>query len=325
MKKKNLQKWSLTFVLLLLLAGCSSYTVAEEETVPEEKSVRQHDEGVEVKLKEAVYNKELEKYKITFSTNIEEGIKARAALFTSDDVYLGENSLVLPDDSTEQYTQIEISVSARDLEKYEVNGIYLELRYGTDTNPQIYGDYDAEDLIKRYEFSEYVTIIIHSHDSNLDYDVAVESNEILLKKAAHEKKEIVETQQINDNSYSPDFIDYNTKYYTQFKNQMDLIASNFEILAMDGFENQDIVDDLITWTSEFNALLDVYETDSVPLNEMDQELHDHTIQMIRKQRLANENIINGLKEYDETYFFNAGEHLESVIDMYLTGYELLED
>lgn len=319
MKKKNLQKWNLTLVLLLFLAGCSADTVAEE------KRGTQHDERVELKLKEAVYNKELEKYKVTFSTNIEEGIEARAALFTSNQDYLGKNSLVIPNDSIDQYNQIEISVSSRDLEKYEASGIYLELRFGTDTNPQIYGYYDAEDLIKRYENSEYVSIIKHTADSNLDYDVSVKSNEIQLKKAAPEEKEIEETQQISNNSYSTDFIDYNTKYYTQFINQLDLIASNFEILAMDGFENQNIVDDLKTWTLEFNDLLDVYEIDSDPVNEMDQELHDYTMEMISEQRLANENIINGLKEYDETYFFTAGEHLESVTDMYLTGSELLDE
>lgn len=103
---------------------------------------------------------------------------------------------------------------------------------------------------------------------------------------------------------------------------MDLIGSNFEILAMDGYGNQNIVDDLVRWTNEFGELLDVYEGNSVPVNEIDQELYSHTIEMVKYQKEANEFIIKGLVEKDDLSFLIAEEYLYTIGDMYLEGYNM---
>jgi hypothetical protein len=127
----------------------------------------------------------------------------------------------------------------------------------------------------------------------------------------------------NENQLSEEFAEYNSKYYTGFKNQLDLIGSNFELIY-DGYRTSALTSDLIRWTIEFDELLDVYEQNAQPLNEMDEELFSITRDMITNQREANQRIIKGLEESDDLSLVIAGEYIESVADLYIEGNEYLE-
>jgi hypothetical protein len=123
---------------------------------------------------------------------------------------------------------------------------------------------------------------------------------------------------------SQDFLEYNQKYYTAYKNSLDLIGSNFELIA-DGFGTPNLIDDLIVWTNEFNELLDVYGQNAIPSNEVDKNLYSITTEMISKQREANNYILNGLDNYDEQSIVIAGEYLDSIVDLYLNGNALINN
>ena len=108
---------------------------------------------------------------------------------------------------------------------------------------------------------------------------------------AHSNSE-VEANEVEE-SLSQDLSAYNRKYYDAYKNQLDLIGSNFELIY-EGYSTPDLIDDLIRWTQEFNELLDVYEQNATPQNDVDQSLYAITTQMINEQREANDYIIKGL-------------------------------
>lgn len=324
MKKLHFKSWSLIALVLLFVSGCSSSTIKAEEEI-------KIAEPVDLFLAEVMYDSKDDLFKVMFKTNIDAGIEVTADLYSPvDQSLIGHATHKLTNDHEGEYDLIEFENVG--FPEFEINGtdvrlgVEIEVEEDTEKNTDFYnsvvGGY-GDDLSEQYKYSEDVTIVKEESNGIFNYTVEIESN-VYTMKHTMPKANITEEIEKNKNiSYSTDFINYNTKYYTNFRNQMDLVASNFEILAMDGFVNQDIVDDLITWTSEFNEVLKVYKTDSIPVNEMDQELHDHTIEMIIEQRLVNENIINGLTENDETYFFTAGDHLENVTDMYLEGYDLL--
>lgn len=332
MKKLHLKSWSIITIIILFLSGCSATTATVEEEVPEIK------EDAQIRIASVIYSKEKNNYNVEYTSNLSYDLEFTATLYDSEKNVIGkrENVVVEEDYDGSKYRDIEITPLKDDYKDLEDVDVYLELVIEADTEKgqnetfvysySLDGDIgggSTNDVIEQYEDSEYVKVSAQPSDDYDKYTMTIQSDLYTIKELILIDS-TAEEEDVQTSSYSADFLDYNTKYYEQFRNQMDLIASNFEILAMDGYGNQDIVNDLITWTSNFNGLLDVYETDSVPVNEMDQELHNHTAEMILEQRLVNENIINGLTEYDETYLLTAGEHLENVTDMYLEGYNLLD-
>ncbi|WP_349407925.1 hypothetical protein [Pseudalkalibacillus sp. SCS-8] len=120
-----------------------------------------------------------------------------------------------------------------------------------------------------------------------------------------------------------DFLEYNDKYYTAFKNNLDLIGGNFELIY-EGNYSSNLIDDLIIWTNEFDELLDVYTDNAKPTNELDKKLYSITIEMITKQREANKFIKKGLENTDDDLsWITAGEYLNSSTKLFLEGYELI--
>ena len=127
----------------------------------------------------------------------------------------------------------------------------------------------------------------------------------------------------NEENLSQEFSDYNRKYYVAFKNNLDLIGSNFELIY-DGFSSPDLIDDLIMWTQEFNELLDVYEQNAIPQSEIDHKLFNITNEMNSEQREANEYILQGLKKGDDQSLVIAGEYLKTTTDLFREGNLMVE-
>jgi hypothetical protein len=142
-------------------------------------------------------------------------------------------------------------------------------------------------------------------------EVEIEQTDLEVNIDSEEEIEVEE-------SLSHEFKEFNTTYYTHYKNYLDLIGSNFQLVADDMY-SQNLIDDLITWTNEFNELLDVYEQRAEPINIDDQQLYSITNEMISNQRNANDNIIKALQDYDNETLMNAGPYLETVADLYLEG------
>jgi len=77
-----------------------------------------------------------------------------------------------------------------------------------------------------YEESELVTV--HKEDSNA-YLVTMKSKKTLPFEGQSTDTETEEVEEeVVKETFSPEFLEYNHTYYTGFKNQVDLIASNFE-------------------------------------------------------------------------------------------------
>lgn len=320
MKKEYLQSWFVFTLVLIVLSACSS----EEE---------KYTEDARVYISSATYDNERDVYEIEYHSNLDFNLVYTATLYNSENQVIGEKNVVIEKKEKPGWRVDTINFEPTDnaKENFFSEDVYLELVievdnvsknkeliYEPDHSDTVVGD--AEKLIEHYKGSEDVII---TAESTFEYTIILKS-----KLETVKVPDLIDSPKEIDaatTSYSNEFLDYNEKYYKNFKNQLELVAYNFEILAMDGFANQNIVDDLITWTSEFNELLDVYEVNAVLVNEADQKLHDHTIEMIGEQRTVNKNILDGLTLYDGTYFITTGDHLDSVVDMYVEGSNLLTE
>lgn len=317
----------LILVLAFSLIGLTVLTACSEPDISEaEAEIKEEIEDLEVTITDLSYDTETQVLLAEFETNVPEGTEVDLKLYTPEYGYLTHDELVVGKVGAIHHVEFDIpTYSLEDI----ITGSYvmeteIVVNYEEDYNTHLHsgklGGY-GDDLLERYEDSETVEVELGQGFSILDFAVFIKSNEYEIEIAQEEQ---VEEEVVVEESFSADFLLYNTKYYTAFKNQLDLVGSNFEILAMDGFGNQNIVDDLVMWTNDFNELLDVYETDSIPVNDVDQELHSLTLAMIAEQRKANENILNGLQQVDESYFFMAEDHLYTVGDLYMKGYNLLD-
>ncbi|MEH7236434.1 hypothetical protein [Bacillus sp. JJ1562] len=176
-----------------------------------------------------------------------------------------------------------------------------------------------------------LTFYLHKDDldkdwdeQNIIYDPTSKDGKYVDPTSGREPDDNSETsEKMNETALSQEFLEYNRKYYTAYKNSLDLIGSNFELIY-EGYYSSDLIDDLIVWTTEFNELLDVYEQNSNPVNENDKNLYTITNQMITQQRAANEQIIKGLKNGDNQSLKLAGQYLETVTNLYLEGYSIIE-
>lgn len=332
---KNLHKLLVVLVSVLYLSGCDASSSARP--VVEKEDVHIGDLRV-------AYNEEIEGLLVFFASNLEEGLDVKATLYNSSDVPITTTDLELEyfDDDD---VRIRMPLTEDELVQLTEPDVYLEVAVEVNhvgspsKNPQFLsavGGGTKASVMSQYADVDHVVIVEGSTSDEFEYALKVTAEPVsirdfeLLQQAQNEAETVVEEEVIEEEvlvdepvRYSDDFEAYTADYYHHFGNYEDLLGSNFEILAMDGFGNQNIVDDLIRWTQEFDEFLDVYENRAEPLNEVDLKLYHHTLTMIDRQRAVNRNVILGLTEYDEYYLLQAANELAPVVDLYLEGEDLL--
>ncbi|MGK7376395.1 hypothetical protein ACSFXN_01065 [Planococcus sp. 1R117A] len=297
---------------------------------------------ISIDLNTLSYDKQNRVLSADFSTNIPIGTEVGVALHTPNgdlfhalepvEIESGNGNRVefpITDDMVQglgdgfYFFEVIIEVNEnKDFYSHELGGSKLEVSERYEGSE----DVSVSTVTSSVSVNEAYTLYINSNELNFETELTDEERKIALenvhiKETEEAKTEVQEATVETDFSLS--FKEYNDKYYKTFKNQLDLIGSNFEILAMDGYENQNIVDDLIRWTKEFDELLNVYEENAITATDKDEELHAHTMQLIEHQRGANGYIITGLTERDDLSFLIAEEYLYTIADMYLEGYEML--
>lgn len=334
MKYRSWGIWILAITILLYLSGCTDTGVYKEVEETEEVEPK---EDIYAELHNVTYTEEKGAFNVEYETNVPAGIDVHIKLSTEERGHIG--SYDYPLDKRESPESIQIKVDDLYSDNLSSGNFYIELEIQVvdmnNDNEDVNEEFLLDDLGGQYyelsdHYQESPTVKIQSFEVT---DVIYETNYYLSVKSnsiTYENKvlSVIPEQQIvskksTSTIYTPEFIAYNEGYYTSYKNKMDLIADHFELLAVEGFGNRDIVDDLLIWTSEFEELLDVYEKKSIPINEMDQDLHNHTLEMINEQRIVNKNVIQGLTLENPNYFSTAGNHLTNVAEMYLEGYNLM--
>lgn len=334
MKYRSWGMWILAITILMYSSGCTD--IVEHKEVEEAEEVGPK-EDIYAELHNVTYTEEKRAFNVEYETNVPAGIDVHIKLSSEERGHIGSYDYTL--DRGEYPESIQIEVDDLYSDNLSSGNFYIELEIQVVDMNNDNKDVNEEFLFdglggQYYELSDHYqessTVKIQSYEVT---DVIYETNYYLSVKSnsiAYENKVlsvIPEQQIVSEKSastiYTPEFIVYNERYYTSYKNKMDLIADHFELLAVEGFGNRDIVDDLLIWTSEFDELLDVYEKKSIPINEMDQDLHNHTLEMINEQRMVNKNVIEGLTLENPNYFSTAGNHLTNVAEMYLEGYNLI--
>ncbi|TCI63987.1 hypothetical protein [Exiguobacterium sp. SH3S1] len=342
---KNLHKLLFVLISILYLSGCDTSSSARPTVEKED---------IHISDSRVFYNEEIEGLLVWFTSNLEEGLDVNATLYDSSDAPIATTDAVLEYFSDHE-TRISMPLTEEELAHLKDPDVYLELAIevrdiGSPSKNQQFlsavGGGTKTSVMEQYADSDDVVIVEGSTSDEFDYAMKVTADPVLirdfelLQQAQNEaeaeaeaeavavvdvEEEVVEGEVLVDEPvhYSDDFNAYNAKYYQHFGNYEDLLGSNFEILAMDGFGNQNILDDLIRWTQEFDEFLDVYEDGAKPLNEVDLALYHHTLTMIDQQRTVNRNVILGLTEYDEYYLLEAANELASVVDLFLEGEDLL--
>lgn len=334
MKYRNWGIWILAIPFLMCLSGCTDTDAYKEVEETEEVKPK---EDIYAELHNVTYNEVKRAFNVEYETNVPVGIDVHIKLSTEEKGHIGSYDYTLNRRESPESIQIEVDDLYSD--NLSSGNFYIDLEIPVvdmnNDNEDVNEEFLVDDLGgKFYELSDHYqespTVRIQSYEVK---DVIYETNYYLSVKSnsiAYENKvlSVIPEQQIVSEKttltiYTPEFIVYNEKYYTSYKNKMDLIADHFELLAVEGFGNRDIVDDLLIWTSEFDELLDVYEKKSIPINEVDQDLYNHTLEMINEQRIVNKNVIQGLTLENPNYFSTAGTHLTNVAEMYLEGYNLI--
>lgn len=327
MKFRSYGIWILVITILISLSGCSGSNASEKAIDVESK------EDIYAELQNVTYNEEEKAFNVEYKTNIPAGIDVNIKLSTIEKGYIGTHDYTLGKEESTEFIQVKVDDSYSD--NLSSGSFYIELTIqvadmtndSNDINKKFLVDAlggTYEEVSAQYKGDKSVSI--RSYEgigaNETRFYLFMKSNKI-----THEIKMVYDIPEqaiaSEKSTSSTDFLEYTTGYYQSFKNELDLIASNFEILAMDGFANENIVFDLKTWTTEFNELLDVYENRAHPTSEMEVEIYRLTLDMISQQRLANENILKGLTEYNGDYFYTAEEHLNVVTEKYLEGYEQL--
>lgn len=330
---KNLHKLLVVLISVLYLSGCDASSSARPTVERED---------VHIGDLRVAYNEEIEGLLVFFASNLEEGLDVKATLYDSSDVPITTRDLELEyfDDKD---VRIRMPLTEDELVQLREPDVYLEVTVEVNhigspsKNPQFLsavGGGTKMSVMSQYADVEHVVIVEGSTSDEFEYAMKVTTEPVsireyeLLQQAQNEvgAETVVEEEVLVDDEpvrYSDAFEAYTTNYYHHFGNYEDLLGSNFEILAMDGFGNQNIVDDLIRSTQEFDEFLDVYENRAQPLNEVDLTLYHHTLVMIDQQRAVNRNVILGLTEYDEYYLLEAANALSPVVDLYLEGEDLI--
>jgi hypothetical protein len=350
MDKMNVRRLMTIFSvisLLLLVSACgNSLDEAEESELSEVQR-----EKLKLTIENMTYNAEKSEVIAEISTNLPDGIEVSAWLSypeyagmeaqTDATIHEGENTVLTF--SLTEYTKVDL-ISG----DYGIR-LYVDVDGDDVNNPKPYNlpndnknehmIHDSKvggtssELYDEYEDSETVDISRILEDEPYDeedfnlfrYTITIRSeNTIPLQTDISVPEEKEETQPDNESELSLEFLEYNKRYYQAYKNSLDLIGSNFELIH-EGNYSSALIDDLITWTNEFNELLDVYEQNAIPKTDADQELYSITNEMIVKQREANKFILEGLKNNNGQPLVKAGEYLDSVADLYIKGNNLLEE
>ena len=325
-------KWmGLILVLLIFLSACSDAT-AERKLLY-------------LNLNELNYSSENRILIASYSTNIPMATKVWMRL-SSPSGEFSQGLSPMEIEGTDNEGIVEFFITDESISDLMDGKYLLEAEIDVDDDKDFYYQDvggNPNKVSKRYENSEKILVKIKEDSEDNAYTLKIKSNELEFETGVTEEERklaleniereeaLKETEEaitevhetISETNFGSSFKEYNDKYYKSFKNQLDLIASNFEILAMDGYRNRDVVDDLIRWTNEFDELLDVYEVNAIPANGKDEELLLHTSEMLENQRGANEYIIKGLTERDDLSYLIAEEYLYTVADMYLEGYKKL--
>ena len=79
----------------------------------------------------------------------------------------------------------------------------------------------------------------------------VENAHAVVELEAVNDRNLQNKEEVLEDNLSQDFLEYNRKFYALYKNDLDLIDSNFELIY-DGYSSSNLMDDLIVWTKEFN-------------------------------------------------------------------------
>lgn len=323
----------LAALLILVLSACRS----DDEAPLEDASVY---------ISSAVYDTRLEEYTIEYSVMLNYDLQYTATLYNSENEIIGkeqnkstsqnlediplekpegafwiDDSLIFEPGREEPADEIDTEVYLEVVLKVDdEKNINDELIYRNPRSQVVVGS--ADELAEHYKDSERVKIDVEDVDT---YTMILKSSAKNLEVYPPNIAEADEKGEVATGKYSSEFISYNEEFYTSFKKYLDLIGYNFEVLATDGFNNQNIVEDLAIWTEEFNELLDTYNNNSVPVTPVDEELHSHTMKMISEQRSVNSYVLQGLSVLDSNYFLQAESHLNNVTDLYLVGDELVNN
>ncbi|WP_042461606.1 hypothetical protein [Neobacillus dielmonensis] len=298
-------------------------------------------EKIRLKIENMSYDPKGNKVYAEISTNLPDGVDVTAWLNFPDElsaqdvnidatIHEGKNTkLTFPISEGNQVISsdygIELFISVYydpDNPDYKVNTSMID-------DPRVGGD--SQELDEEYSDSDTVFVErileedpISDEDYSLfHYNITVNSeNTYPLKTNVTIPEKNNQTQPNEGRELSQEFLEYNQKYYKSYKNYLDLLGSNFELIK-DGDYSSDLIDDLITWANEFNELLEVYENDAKPSNDADQELYTITKEMIAEQRKANKYILEGLRNNNGQSITNAGPYLNSAADLYIIGNNLL--
>jgi hypothetical protein len=325
--------------LSLVLSACGNDNKSYEETIEIKR------EKLKLEIEDMSYNKEESKVVAKVSSNLPKGIEVSAYL---DFPSIADEPYTMATIGEDENLDLVFSINERSKEDF-VSGDY-GIRFYVDVdgddvnnppNESINDNqnerllYDSrvggysDDLYSEYEDSETVDIVRNLEDDPYDeedynnrrYSITLRSVNTYSLQTDFKTDEELQSK-VKEDQLTPDFFDYNKKYYQSYKNSMDLISSNFELIS-EGEYSPALIDDLITWTNEFNELLDVYEADAIPVTNADKKLKSITEEMITNQREANNYILQGLKNSDNESLINAASYLETVVSLYAEGYELL--
>lgn len=308
-------------VPLLFITACGS----NNEQADAKEMKREH---MWLDFKNIAYDLTTEEFIIDYYINIPTSIVVHSIFLESETGTIVGNRVIDKWISRNSSVGLVVTELEKDLlidGEYKL-GLTFNIDYDEEINREfledsIYGGYSV-DLIREYNDSEFVSIDSHSYP-NFDVTIRSKNTLPLAEIAPLEDRGIVETvEEIVEITYSKEFIEYNKKFYAGFKNYLDLIGSNFELIE-DGYISTALVEDLIMYTDEFNELLSGYEKNAIRVNEKDENLFELTTEMITYQREANANIKKGLHNGDDLSLLIAGEYLSTVVDIYIKGYKEL--
>jgi hypothetical protein len=320
-KNRSILKFLLVSILVILSA-CN----APDEKAKQETDVIVEREQLEVNISSMEFDKDEQELSLEFTTNILDDTYSSIRLINPNGFTIGRDTII-------------IGFNERNIARFFIDGNYfpdlidglyqLELVFNVnkdndenthfldDTNV---GEWHGDNLSDRHKDSDSVTVEVERYNK---FSVSVKTESMFESPFSKEEKVDTEKERLQEDELTQGFLEYNRKYYKAFKNSLDLIGSNFELIY-DGYSSPDLIDDLIMYSNEFNELLDVYEQNAIPVNDVDKSLYSITNEMITEQRKANEYIIKGLENSDDHSLVISGEYLKSVTNLYLDGHALIK-
>ncbi|RWZ50168.1 hypothetical protein EQV77_17515 [Halobacillus fulvus] len=312
-----LKRIMIVATLMSLLIACSaSGEEKSEEEVSESAIQNEGPSEMLFKIDTFEYDQNTDQFSLRFSTNLPDDTPVIFRMGTENADYESGDGVMIEEESARVYSGT--------VTKYEFHRSLSSEMPVKDTTYLL----DVEVPYIEGETPENLSSLDYSNVSVVFADTA---NGFELKQADsivlgdEHLTELIEEETIaKPIKLSEEFANYNEGYYTALKNQLDLIGSNFELVYED-LHSPLLLEDLVRWTKEFNELLDIYEQKAAPVTEKDQELYAITQELIENQRKANEKIIQGLEESDDLSLVIASQYIDTVVDLYLKGYDLVRE